>query len=138
MNNNARKKDRIELDLGFDDNDASSIICGFEFQILSAIPLVLQDIKRINRFVVEGKYNDVEIYYNDDSMTFIQAKAIQMSFSENNSVKNEKFISAVTSLYKTPFRDNEKLIYVSNFKSPIGNDSDLFANNIITYNESWL
>ena len=128
-------RERIELDLEFDDNDASSVINGFEFQIMSSIPLVLLDIKRINRFVIEGKYNDIEIYYNDDSMAFIQAKAIQTENSENNSVKNERFISAVTSLYKTPFMQNEKLIYVSNFKSPVGDDGALFANNIVTYRD---
>lgn len=129
------KRERIDLEISSYDNDASPVIFGFEFQILSAIPLVLSNIKNVDRFVIEGKYNDIEIYYNDDSMAFIQAKAIQMSDSENESVKNNKFISAIISLYSTPFAENEKLIYVSNFKSPIGDDKELFCNNFITYND---
>lgn len=127
------KRERLIIDLDFEKNDASASIFGWEFQILSAIPIVLYDIKNVNYFVIEGKYQDIEIYYCDQSQCFIQSKAIQMKDSEDNSTKNQKFKQAIASLYKSPFIDSEKIIYCSNFKSPILEDSALFSNKLVGY-----
>lgn len=127
-------KGRIITEITFEDNDASASAFGWQFQLLSAIPLILRDIKNVKHFIIEGKYQDIEIYYSDDTQSFIQAKAVQMEDSENNSTKNNKFKQAIISLYKTPFVDSKKIIYCSNFKSPILDDAALFSNKLVNYN----
>ena len=121
--------ERLDIENPFYDSDASASAFGWDFQVNAAIFLFLKYLKDVDYLKVEGKHQDIEIKLKDSSKIFAQAKSIQNGSNDN---RKKKFEDAIISLAKTPvdYKNNDKLLYVSNYKAPI-DDKDLYDNKIV-------
>lgn len=102
-------------------NDASPSIFGYGFQIMVALIYSLENIKRLDRVVVEGSTEDIELYFNKQKPIFIQVKAKQ-KINSGTDKDNGKCNDAMYSLLNTSIKKRgnyEELIYVSNLPNPL-------------------
>lgn len=97
-------------------NDASASIFGYLFQAKVALWLFLLDIRNAQFVKVETRNQDIEILF-DDKTEFAQVKA-QQNYSTVDNAKN-KLKSAIISLARTDASDNDSLVYINNFKTPL-------------------
>lgn len=121
--------ERLEIENPFFDNDASSSAFGWDFQVNAAIFLFLKYLKNIESVKVEGKHQDIELQFKDDSYIYAQAKSIQ---NGSNDKRRSKLEDAIISLVKTKvdYSKGDKLLYVSNYNAPI-KEKDLYNNQIV-------
>lgn len=102
-------------------NDASPSIFGYGFQIMVALIYSLENIKRLDRVIVEGNTEDIELYFNRQNPIFIQVKAKQ-KINSGTDKDNGKCNDAMYSLLNTSIKKRgnyEELIYVSNLPNPL-------------------
>lgn len=97
---------------------------GWYFQIVTAIIYALDTITDLDYIQVEGDKEDVEIYFDKDTLpTYIQVKHSESS----KTPKRMDFLKkAITSLLTTSIETKgsySRLIYVCNFKDPIKFDN---------------
>ena len=57
--------------------NASASAFGWDFQINSAILLMIDNIEDVSYVKVEGKYEDIELYLNNGKTIYAQAKSFQ-------------------------------------------------------------
>lgn len=119
---------RLDVENPFYDNEASGSAFGWDFQVNAAIFLFIKYLDEIDSIKVEGKYQDIEIKKTNSNFIYAQAKSIQDGSLNNRMPKLE---DAIISLAKTPATNDDLLLYISNYSSPI-KDSDVFKNKIIS------
>ena len=98
--------------------NASDSLFGWDFQINSAIILMLEDIENISDVRVEGKTEDIEITLVDGGRIFSQAKAL----ADPSNTKNvrKKLGDALGTLDKASSDLNtRKLVYITNAYNPL-------------------
>lgn len=120
---------RLIIDNPFYDGNASSSAFGWEFQVDAAIFLFIKYIDQIEKIVVEGKYQDIELICKNNKHIYAQAKSISNGSNEN---RKKKLEDAIISLAKTPADTslNDDLLYISNYSAPI-NEKNIFNNSVI-------
>lgn len=120
---------RLIIDNPFYDGNASSSAFGWEFQVDAAIFLFVKYIDQVERIVVEGKYQDIELICKGNKHVFAQAKSVSNGSNDN---RKRKLEDAIISLAKTPADKNleDDLLYVSNYSAPI-KDKNIYNNSII-------
>jgi hypothetical protein len=112
--------------------NASSVIFGVEYQIDAAICLFLRDIEKIDKIKVEGIFEDIEEFLEDNSIIYCQVKSVYDPNKTNGSTNKLK--KAIESLSECPIKDNDSLLYCSNQIDPLIKDSPLFSgNNVLIY-----
>lgn len=115
------------------ETSANASAFGWEFQIISAIILSIQNISNVKNVKVEGNTEDVEIYLNNDDPIYIQVKATSIDsdiFNDQTQFANAAFNTLLNTSILTKGKYS-KLIYVSNFNNPMRlNEADK--------NEYWL
>ena len=102
-------------------NDASPSLFGWGFQIMVALIYSLRDIGHLKKVIVEGKTEDIELYFDNKDPMFIQVKAKQKINSENDS-DDKKCRDAMVTLLNTSVKVQGKydaLVYATNLPNPL-------------------
>ncbi len=106
-------------------NNASSVLFGWDFQINSAIVLMLDNIQVADDVRVEGDTEDIELYLNNGEKIFSQAKSIVRIDDYSNVIAKLK--NSLRSLSNANHSDVAKLIYVTNTPNPFNNTETMSA-----------
>lgn len=100
---------------------ASYSAWGWLFQVTAAMVMGLKYRKNLTEMKVEGKTEDIELYFKDKKPMFVQAKSTGKSI-ENNSNATEHCTKALNTLINTSNikkKNYSQLIYISNFLNPL-------------------
>lgn len=109
--------DEIDESSAFDSN-ASASAFGWQFQQNAAIFLAFKYIETFTEIKVEGKIDDVELYFNDEEPIYVQVK------SQENPEPSNNTLTHLTNGMKTLINATNKsrysrLIYCSNINNPL-------------------
>ncbi|MBS6510077.1 MAG: hypothetical protein KH334_00060 [Clostridiales bacterium] len=121
--------DRLNVNNPFYDVNASASAFGWQFQVDVAIFLFLYYIDEVDKIVVEGKYQDIELLCKNNKHIYAQAKSIHNGSLDN---RNSKLEDAIISLVKTPADSSkgDELLYISNYEVPITR-TEIFKNKVV-------
>lgn len=100
---------------------ASYSAWGWLFQVTAAMVMGLKYRKTLTEMKVEGKTEDIELYFKGKSPIFIQAKSTGKSI-EDSSNATQHCTAALNTLINTSNikkKNYSQLIYVSNFLNPL-------------------
>ncbi|MEG3312747.1 hypothetical protein HO995_09220 [Streptococcus suis] len=104
----------------FSKSNAIPTTFGFEFQAMAGLMLVLENLKEVNRFSIEGPLEDIELELNNGNYIYAQVKSKETNTQEKKS-NFDKLKEGLNTLNEdSKERDAEKLIYVSNTYYPLG------------------
>lgn len=120
---------RLDIDNPFYDSNASPSAFGWEFQVDAAIFLFVKYIDQIEKIIVEGKYQDIELICKGNKRIYAQAKSVSNGSNDN---RKKKLEDAIISLAKCPTDKDldDNLLYISNYSAPI-KEAGIFNNAII-------
>lgn len=98
--------------------NASSSAFGWDFQINSAILLMIDNIEDVSYIKVEGKHEDIELYLNNGKTIYAQAKSFVNPYDDKNI--STKLSKGLETLNDTASKNKnvEKLIYITNHSNP--------------------
>ncbi|MBQ2643175.1 MAG: hypothetical protein IJF94_05165 [Eubacterium sp.] len=100
--------------------NASSALFGWDFQVNSAILLMLENIKDAKRIRVEGADEDIEITLEDKSKIYAQVKAVEKPGDTSNVIgKLTKALETLSVASKNG--DGRLFTYVTNSNNPFNN-----------------
>ena len=111
-------------------SNASPSINGWNFQVTVGIILFFSNVKNISKIKIEGKSEDIEIFYNDGNKTYCQAKTAY-NFDNANKVALSRLKDALKSLDSNKEKAN-LLVYASNIINPMNVPSSRNAYNYNT------
>lgn len=100
--------------------NASSTLFGFQFQVNSAIVLMLENIKNLKEIRLEGDKEDIEIYLNDNNVILAQAKSIVNGSYDFQNVRSklEKSLISLSEGSKN-IKNVKELIMITNSANPL-------------------
>lgn len=103
------------------DTQASYSVWGWLFQITAAIVLGLKYRKNMTKIKVEGKTEDIELYFSDRDPIYVQAKSTGKSSEENDNATAHCTAAMNTLINTTNIHKNKysELIYISNYLNPL-------------------
>lgn len=103
------------------DTQASYSVWGWLFQITAAIVLGLKYRKNMTKIKVEGKTEDIELYFSDRDPIYVQAKSTGKSIEENDNATAHCTAAMNTLINTTNIHKNKysELIYISNYLNPL-------------------
>lgn len=105
--------------------NASPSAFGWDFQVNSAMLLMLENIKNAEKVRVEGSSEDIEITLNDHHKIYAQAKAVERP--DDTSHVNEKLSKALETLCDAATKgDGSLFTYITNSSNPFNNQRTLF------------
>lgn len=120
---------RIPFEPSVKNTNASYSVFGWEFQIISAIIISLNEIKDMSSVIVEGNTEDIELYFEKKEPEYIQAKAIQKTPTDK--ADSKKIIAALNTLINTSNVTHgkySKLMVIVNYQNPLNlGQSDINA-----------
>ncbi|VTY21618.1 hypothetical protein [Streptococcus anginosus] len=104
----------------FSSSNAVPTTFGFEFQAMVGLMLILENLKEVNRFSIEGPQEDVELKLNNGNYIYAQVKS-----KETNTLAKRSNLGKLKAGLRTLNEDckagnAEKLIYISNTYFPLG------------------
>lgn len=100
--------------------NASSSAFGWDFQVNAAIFLMIENIKDADKVRVEGADEDIEIYLNNNTKIYSQAKSVVKPDDYSN--VNEKLSSALETLNLAAQNgDGSLFTYITNSPNPFNN-----------------
>lgn len=106
------------------DRGAQASAFGWNFQIVTAISLAINNIEEAESINVEGPLQDVEITLSDGNVIFGQAKSCaDIAVEETNDTGwNEKLTSAIVGLFEDFLkqREHSEFKYLVNYPYPLG------------------
>ncbi|WP_341778636.1 hypothetical protein [Levilactobacillus sp. HBUAS70063] len=106
------------------DRSAHPSAFGWEFQIVTAISLAINNIENTVSINFEGPLEDVEVSLSDGHVIFSQAKSYAKTDIDeaNNTGWNVKLTSAITGLFEVYLKqpDNSEFKYLVNYPYPLG------------------
>ncbi|MFC6163220.1 hypothetical protein ACFP3T_00770 [Lactiplantibacillus dongliensis] len=106
------------------DRSAQPSSFGWQFQIVTAISLAINNINEATSINVEGPLQDIEITLSNNHIIFGQAKSYAEIDAEetNNTGWNEKLSSAITGLFEDFLKQqkNSEFKYLVNYPYPLG------------------
>lgn len=106
------------------DRNASASLFGWDFQVNSAILLMLENIKDAKRVRVEGADEDIEITLQDQSKVYAQVKAVEKPDSFSHVI--DKLTKALETLSDAAKKgDGSLFTYVTNSPNPFNNQRTL-------------
>lgn len=114
--------------------NAQASAFGWDFQSSLALFIVSQNIKELNSIKVEGKTEDIEIFYNNQDPVYVQAKSQLDPYSSNNS--NKHLENALETLINaTQTHKYSTLVYGTNIANPFvfQKFSTMFSNSPTRY-----
>lgn len=105
---------------------ASSVVFGFDFQVNSAIVLMLENVSDLKSLRLEGNFEDIEIELNDGQYILAQAKSVVNSSSDFHNVRHN-LKKALESLSAGSQKVTAKqLILITNSPNPINEDESKY------------
>lgn len=105
---------------------AADSLFGFSFQVNAAIVLMLENIKDLKSLRLEGEKEDIELYLNDGSFIFAQAKSVVQSSTDFRNVKKNLKKALVTlSEASEKSKDIRELIYITNSPNPLSDKTSM-------------
>lgn len=106
------------------ERNASTSAFGWDFQVNSAILLLLENIKDAKRVRVEGATEDIEITLEDKNKIYAQAKAVAKPDDTSN--VNNKLKKALETLNEaSKKKDGNLFTYVTNSSNPFNNQKTI-------------
>ena len=101
------------------DRRANSVVFGFDFQVNSAIILMLENIEDLKSLRLEGNYEDIELELARNQYILAQAKAVERASSDFNNVRAnlQKSLRSLSEGNKKV--DAQKLILITNSPNPL-------------------
>ncbi len=106
------------------DRNASASAFGWQFQVNSAILLMLENIKNAKRIRVEGSDEDIEVTLQDKSKIYAQAKAVVKPDDYTHVI--DKLAAALETLNLAAKNgDGSKFTYVTNSPNPFNNQKTM-------------
>ena len=106
------------------DRNASASAFGWDFQVNSAILLMLENIKDAKHVRVEGADEDIEITLQDKSKVYAQAKAVEKPDDTSHVI--DKLTKALETLCDAAKKgDGSLFTYVTNSSNPFNNQRTL-------------
>jgi hypothetical protein len=106
-----------ENELNIIDTSAVSAAFGWDFQSSLALAEVMKEIKNLKYFKVEGKTEDIELYYYNKPPKFIQSKS-KMKPHEDLNVNTHLKNGLKTLINLSQTEDYSKLVYGTNIENP--------------------
>ena len=115
---------------------ASATIFGFQFQINSAIYLMIKNFSSFEKLKVEGEQEDIEIYLTGNQKIYAQAKSKEFP-TKDNIGHSEKLAEALRTLSNVKDFNCKELIYINNLEdNPLNSGTDEFKGvTFLKYNE---
>ncbi|MGJ7438652.1 dsDNA nuclease domain-containing protein [Streptococcus equinus] len=104
----------------FSASNAVPTTFGFEFQALAGLILILENLKEVNRFSIEGPNEDVELELNNGKYIYAQVKAKETDTLDKSSNLGKLKAGLKTLNEDCKDGDAEKLVYISNTYFPLG------------------
>lgn len=122
-------KKRLDVNNPLYDGDASASAFGWQFQVDAAIFLFLYYIDEVEKIIVEGKWQDIELLCKNDRHIYAQAKSVQNGSLDN---RGKKLEDAIISLAKTSADtlQGDELLYISNYEAPI-KGKEIYRNKVV-------
>lgn len=108
--------------------ESSSSVFGWRFQIITGIIFSIKNIQELKSVEVEGRTEDVELYFTRKDPMYIQVKAIYKNIIDAKDPVKATF--AMNTLINTSNRVGNKyseLVYVANFRNPLNLTDALLA-----------
>lgn len=104
----------------FSSSSAVPTTFGFEFQAMAGLMLVLENLKEVNRFSIEGPREDIELELNNGKYIYAQVKSKETNTQgrKSNFDKLQEGLKTLNEDCKEG--DAEKIIYISNTYYPLG------------------
>lgn len=106
-------------------SNATPSAFGWDFQVNAAIVLMLENIKEAKSVRVEGKKEDIEITFNDNSKIYSQAKSV-VNAEDYTNVRS-KLRKAIKTMNEAADDRTKKLIYVTNSPNPFNIENTMYA-----------
>lgn len=101
---------------------ASSVVFGFDFQVNSAIVLMLENVAELKSLRLEGNFEDIEIELNDRQYILAQAKSVVNSSSDFRNVRRNLKKALESLSIGSQKVTTKQLILITNSPNPINED----------------
>lgn len=100
---------------------ASYSAWGWLFQVTAAIVMGLKYRKNLTEMKVEGKTEDIELYFKDENPIYVQAKSTGKSIEDTSNATQHCTAALNTLINTSNIKKNKysQLIYISNFLNPL-------------------
>lgn len=102
---------------------ANAVMFGFDFQVNSAIVLMLENIEDLKSLRLEGNYEDIELELENGEYIIAQAKAVEKSSSDFRNVRKNLKNSLVSLSEGSQKVNAQQLILITNSPNPLNEDA---------------
>lgn len=102
---------------------ANAVMFGFDFQVNSAIVLMLENIEELKSLRLEGNYEDIELELDNGQYIIAQAKAVEQSSSDFRNVRKNLKNSLISLSEGSQKVDAQQLILITNSPNPLNEDA---------------
>lgn len=99
---------------------------GWDFQVNAAIVLMLENVKAIKSVRVEGKKEDIELFFENEKKIYAQAKSV-IRIDDYSNVRSKLKAGLATLNDDAVLNDYNKLIYVTNSPNPFNVENTMSA-----------
>ena len=101
---------------------ADAVMFGFDFQINSAIVLMIESIKDLKAIRLEGNEEDIKLTLNDDSLVLAQAKAVREASWDFRNVRANINKALTTLSEQSKKKEVKQFIFITNSPNPFNDD----------------
>lgn len=102
---------------------ANAVMFGFDFQVNSAIVLMLENIEDLKSLRLEGNYEDIELELENGQYIIAQAKAVEQSCSDFRNVRKNLKNSLISLSEGSQKVNAQQLILITNSPNPLNEDA---------------
>ncbi|MBE7078833.1 MAG: hypothetical protein E7380_03095 [Clostridiales bacterium] len=97
---------------------ADAVMFGFDFQINSAIVLMIENIKDLKSIRLESNEEDIKLTLNDDSLVLAQAKAVREASWDFRNVRANINKALTTLSEQSKKKEVKQFIFITNSPNP--------------------
>ena len=105
------------------DRRADAVLFGFDFQVNSAIVLMLENIRDLQTLRLEGNNEDIDIELCNGKHILAQAKAVVNSSQDFTNVRSNLKKALQTLAEGSNKVETEKTVYITNSPNPLNEDA---------------
>lgn len=102
---------------------ANAVMFGFDFQVNSAIVLMIENMENLKALRLEGNYEDIELELENSQYILAQAKAIEKSSSDFTNVRKNLRKSLASLSEGNQKVDAQQLILITNSPNPLNEEN---------------
>lgn len=104
---------------------AHAVMFGFDFQVNSAIVLMLENIENLKSLRLEGNFEDIEVELKNGRYILAQAKAVEKSSSDFRNVRKNLRKSLESLSEGSQKVDAQQLILITNSPNPLNEKASM-------------